>query len=370
MKTIVVSAVNLNTGGTLSILRECLAYLSELTLAGNYRVVALVYKKELAFFKGIEYIELKWPKKNWLYRLWCEYVTMDRISMELSPVDLWISLHDTTPTVKAKKRVVYCHNPFPFYKWNMRELLLAPKIVLFSLFSKYAYWKGIHKNSYVVVQQSWIKKEFIRLFNLDSDKIIVAPPSINSIDVKTVRSRSVHDGKYRFFFAAAANSHKNFECICRACELLEKTVGDGRFEVCITLHGNENRYVRWLFLTWGCRLSSLRFVGYLDKEDLYKYYAGSNCLIFPSKAETWGLPITEFAAFRKPMLLADLPYAHETASGCSDVAFFNPYSHEELAQKMKCAMEGNEQCFSRTSRHVCTPPVAFSWKELFDLIME
>ena len=42
-KTIVVSAVSLRKGGTLTILQDCLCYLSALAADGNYRVIALVH---------------------------------------------------------------------------------------------------------------------------------------------------------------------------------------------------------------------------------------------------------------------------------------------------------------------------------------
>ena len=58
MKTIVISAVNLRKGGTLTILRNCLEYLSTLAQTGEYRIVALVHRKELALYPGIEYIEM------------------------------------------------------------------------------------------------------------------------------------------------------------------------------------------------------------------------------------------------------------------------------------------------------------------------
>ena len=54
MKTIVISAVNLRKGGTLTILRNCLECLSDLAQERQYRVVALVHKKELANYSGIE----------------------------------------------------------------------------------------------------------------------------------------------------------------------------------------------------------------------------------------------------------------------------------------------------------------------------
>ena len=116
---IVVSAVNLRKGGTLTILRECLQTLSKMADENALRVVALVHRKELADYPGIEYIELPWSVNGWMKRLWCEYVTMYGISKKLGDIDLWFSLHDTTPRVKAKRQAVYCHNPFPFFHWML-----------------------------------------------------------------------------------------------------------------------------------------------------------------------------------------------------------------------------------------------------------
>ena len=65
MKKIVISAVNLKVGGTLTILRDCLRHLSGLAATGEYQVIALVYDRKVADYPHVEYIELKWPKKNW-----------------------------------------------------------------------------------------------------------------------------------------------------------------------------------------------------------------------------------------------------------------------------------------------------------------
>lgn len=137
-RTIVVSAVNIRKGGTLTILRGCLEYLSSLPCE-EYRVVALVHKRSLADFRNIEYIEIPTTVKSWFRRLWCEYVTMYGISKKLQPVDLWLSLHDTTPRVVAKRQAVYCQTSFPFLKVKIEDLRFDPKIVLFSLFTRFAY---------------------------------------------------------------------------------------------------------------------------------------------------------------------------------------------------------------------------------------
>ena len=373
MKTIVVSAVNLKVGGTLTILRDCLRYLSGLAETGDYRIVALVYKQEVADYPNIEYIEMQWPKKAWIYRLWCEYVTMRKISRELSPVFLWLSLHDTTPNVEAERRAVYCHNSFPFYRWRMREILFTPKVVLFSLFSKYVYKTNIHKNTYVSVQQQWLRKAFMHWFGLPEEAIIVAPPvhSKERLKVVNVPEQEETTGKdYSFIYAAAPDSHKNFECICRATEWLQQQKPNLHFKVFMTVNGKENAYTRWLFSHWGKSIPALQFIGYLDKELLYKYYQESDCLIFSSKVETWGLPITEFAAYNKPMLLSDLPYAHETAGGCQHVAFFNPDSPEELSTQMEKLITGDASFLIHPEKEVIHPPLAGSWHDLFNILLK
>ena len=230
MKTIVVSAVNIRKGGTLTILRNCLEYLSGLAQSGNYRVVALVHKKDLACYPGIEYIELPWTIKNWVLRLWCEYVTMYGISKQLSPVYLWLSLHDTTPNVKAERRAVYCHNPFSFYPWKWKDLFLNYHIVCFAWFTKYIYKINLHKNFRILVQQQWLRENFIRMFHLPRQKVVVTlPAKVNPVPqtMKVAPGTSV----YTFLYPSYGDIHKNFELLCRAAASLENEMGIGKFRV-------------------------------------------------------------------------------------------------------------------------------------------
>ena len=77
MKHLVISAVNIRKGGTLTVLRDCLRYLSG---RSELRVTALVHKRDLCDFPGIDYIEIPWSIDGWGKRLKCEYVTMKGIS--------------------------------------------------------------------------------------------------------------------------------------------------------------------------------------------------------------------------------------------------------------------------------------------------
>ena len=366
-KTIVISAVNLRKGGTLTILRDCLRYLSDLIWEGDYRVVALVHKRELCDYEGIEYIEMPDIIKGWGKRLWCEYVTMRKISEELAPVYLWLSLHDTSPRVKADRQAVYCQTSFPFYKWSLRDFRMDFKIPLFAMFTKYAYKVNIRSNRYLVVQQNWLREGFCRMFRLDRGKFIVAPPQRKQIDVTP---EEIKKECFTFFYASTPDCHKNFETLCEAARLLENEMGQGKFKVVLTLSGDENRYSRWLNERWG-NVKSIEFAGFMSKGRLYGHYKSADCLVFPSKVETWGLPITEFmeASGDKPMLLADLPYAHETAAGASRVCFFNPSDPRELKERMKELIQDKCVALASVPKLEIEEPKAESWKELFEILL-
>lgn len=366
-KTIVVSAVNIRKGGTLTILRDCLDYLSELARRNRVRVVALVHKKELAYHDNIEYIEMPWTIKSWAGRLFAEYVLMYFKSKKIGEIDLWLSLHDTTPNVKAKRRAVYCHNPFPFFKSKFNDVFVNYHIFAFSKFSKYIYQTNLSKNDYVIVQQRWLKDEFISLFNTDPNKVIIShPQNLNfQFDNFPVDKQ---DGIYQFIYPSFGDIHKNFEVLCEATELLEKELGDGKFRVKLTLSPDLNKYTKKLYNKWG-HVKSLEFAGFMTQEKLFREYVNSDCMVFPSKVETWGLPITEFAVTGKPMLLSDLPYAHETAGGSVQTGFFNPEDARELAGLMRRLIEGDKGMLRRIEPTEIGEPKAETWKELFEVLL-
>ena len=363
MKTIVVSAVNIRKGGTLTILRSCLSYLSSLP-TDEFRVIALVHKKGLANYNNIEYVEIANSIKSWFRRLWCEYVTMNKISKEIGDIDLWLSLHDTTPRVNAKVQTVYCQTSFPFMKWKMSDLKYDYKIVLFSILTKFAYKININRNKYLIVQADWLRKDFSKMFGISESKFIVFPPNKNEDSIENYNKPT---STYQFIFAATPDCHKNFEIICRAVKSIEEC-DKIKFKVFFTIDGTENKYARDIYKKYH-NIDSIEFIGFLKREQLYKLYSQSDCLIFPSRIETWGLPISEFGKYNKPMLLADMPYAHEAASGCRKVSFFDINNHKELASKVKRLIAGDTSFLSPVNEIEINGPKANSWEELLNKLI-
>lgn len=361
-RNVVISAVNLRKGGTLTVLRDCLRYLSG---RKDLHVTALVHRRDLCDEPGIDYIEIPWSIDGWLKRLKCEYITMYRISKRLPETDLWFSLHDTTPRVVAKRQAVYCHTSFPFMKPTLQDFRMDVKIPLFSMFTRFAYRWNVRKNRYLVVQSQWMRKGMAGLLHLPEERFIVFPPAFRPLPIPSVPVSSPPV----FLFPSTPDVHKNFETLCEAARMLEKRLGRNRFRVVLTVKGDENRYAAWLRRKWG-DVASIDFHGLMSRDELARAYGEAACLVFPSRAETWGLPISEFLPTGKPMLLADLPYARETAAGASRVGCFPVTDASALASAMEKFLSGFLEEFFPVPLSSFRPPHVSDWETLFRFLLD
>ena len=75
-------------------------------------------------------------------------------------------------------------------------------------------------------------------------------------------------------------------------------------------------------------------IGSIPYEELLTYYKRCNGLLFPSKLESFGLPLVEAAIFGVPVIAADLPYAREVLEGYEGVQFANCDSVEIWSSKL------------------------------------
>lgn len=361
-KRIVVSAVNFTEMGPASIFRDALRYLSA-SQAHEFEIVALVHRKNLFDIPNVTYIEFPAAKSSYLLRLYYELVSFEALSRKLNPY-LWLSLHDITPNVKAERRAVYCHNPSPFYKLRWKDVVIDPKFALISRLYSQLYRLNIKKNDFIIVQQEWLRREFELRYGVDN--VIVAHPDICIPPELIEGDSSKGDGRFRFFYPCFPRVFKNVETVLEAARIMERG-GEVDFEVLLTFDGSENRYARRLVKRFS-NLRCVRFLGKMERTEVFKRYKQVNCVVFASILETWGLPITEFEQFDKPLLVADLPYGHETVGNYSKAAFFDPTDAKSLANLMSAAMIGSLVFHPIEPRNV-RAPFATGWSELFSILL-
>lgn len=360
MSRIVISAVNFSEGGPLTVLRECLSS-AVATVPENYEIIALVHSTDLFRQPRVRLIEIPSAKKSWLHRLYWEWFGFLQLSKKLKPT-LWLSLHDITPRVLASRQAVYCHNPSPFYRVSLKESLQEPVFLLFNLLYVWLYRALIRRNYCVIVQQQWLRAEFIKRFG--QIPVVVAHPVARPLHFPKVNPSGP---VFIFLYPALPRVFKNFETLCRAAQLLTSRGVTG-FEIRLTTDGHENGYARWLRKQFGAT-SHVRFIGRQTQDEMRSQYSQASAVVFPSKLETWGLPISEAKSQQIPLLLADLPYAHETVGSYDLVSFFSVDSPAALADLMQSMLDKSWQ---PTGNKLNTPasPFAPDWTSLWGLLTD
>jgi len=336
---IVISAPNIIESGMLSILESVFFWASKKT---DYQFVFIVNSKKLLTEQShshIEFIEIPASKKNWLNRVFFEYAYFYFVSLKIKPT-LWFSLHDITPNVHAPIRAVYCHNPACFLRTSFKDLFVDWKVFLFSKFYRYLYRINIKKNTFVCVQQHWIGNEFSRMFGIEN--LLITPPEqtrkvlLTGIKPEKLRKKDIN--KVTFVFPSFPRNFKNFEIICAAVESMDHHLN---FEVLLTIDGSENNYSASIHKKWK-QESRLKFIGIQPQVKLFEIYEIADALIFPSKLETWGLPLSEFSLTNKPIFAADLVHCHETLSDYGKACFFDPDDADQLALLLALFIEENK----------------------------
>lgn len=360
MKHLVISAVNLVEAGTLEILRYALRAAARLQ---EWRVTAVVHSADRVGVDGITYIERSDVKSSWLKRIRFEYSDCRTLAAELQP-DFWLSLHDMTPNLGrlAGKvpQAVYCHNSMCFYKMTPREMLLEPRLVLFSQLYSAFYRINLHRNVAVVVQQEWFRTAFRSRFNYAGKTLVAYPQS----DVLATRARR-RQGR-RFFYPSFPRVFKNFELLLEAWQIL---TGDPYWdgELTVTLDSNLNRYARSLWRRFGT-LRGVNFIGKVPSDVVKSHYASNDCLVFPSKLETWGVPITEAKEAGLFILASDLPFAHEAVGNYDGASFFDPADALALANKLRAYRYG-ELVESKCFREPPAPPFVPDWDHFYSELL-
>lgn len=360
-KRMVLSAVNIIDGGPLTILSSFIESMQNEAFS-DWQFVALVHPSVNLNFGRVKRLGISAPKKSWFIRLYYEYVVFKRVSKRLRP-EVWLSLHDISPNVMVSRQFVYCHNPAPFYRLSWRDIWLDPKFFFFNKLYKLFYKLNINNNHAVIVQQRWLKDEFEKF-----TKVPVHVSHPEYVAARGVPNVLEKQNKAIFVFPAFPRVFKNHVVICKALNALTDAE---RSNVCVvfTVSGRENRYAAWLWNKYH-KIDALDFRGRLSYEETQRLFTEADCVLFPSKLETWGLPLTEAKHFGKKVICADLPYAHETLGGYPYVQYLSADSVDQWAQAIRKYALNRKHNVEHELRSVIAKPDSLGTTQLLDFILK
>lgn len=181
------------------------------------------------------------------------------------------------------------------------------------------------------------KSYFIEL-GLGENKIVIKPNVTDSSLFKITEDKHILQKKYNFIYVGRFSEEKNLLLLLNAFDKAKQNdvsddwglvlVGSGRQEKELKKHIKLNK------------IQDVEFTGFVDKNELAKYYTASTVFVLPSISEPWGLVANEAMACGKPVIIS-------SQCGCSlDLVnkngyIFNPWNEEELSEIMTNYIKGN-----------------------------
>lgn len=169
--------------------------------------------------------------------------------------------------------------------------------------------------SKIIVQSNLVKNGLIKSYTIEPDRIIVQPHPI-SLKIYQSPAKTDLNTKLKLFYPASNYEHKNHKLIVELDNnyRLEDLVS----EILITVTEPPN-------LRKG---SIIKALGTISHQECFEYYATTNCLLFPSLMESYGLPLIEAMYIGIPIIAPKLEYA-EWICG-PEAIYFDPNDVESL----------------------------------------
>lgn len=314
-------------GGALTILNYYYEN-SKLDLTTNY--LFIVSNVKLPSSSNIKVLNLPWVKKNYLFRLYFEMIYLRKIIKDYSISNI-VNLQNISLFNYGIPVSLYIHQSLPFTKLKF-NLVTESKYWFYKNIYKYLMFRSFSKVSEIIVQSKWIKNRLVESGVLEN-KIKVSYPNVSSkvSMVRTNYSESLLKSKSIFFiYPTSSEKYKNYSLIINALKLIDKELYP-KFEILLTLSMIDlNKKQSSLIVDFGLPVS---LIGTLERNMLLQIM--SSCiLLFPSKVESYPLPLKEAMNLGIPIIASDLEFSREILDDYDKSLLFDPTSEIELAQIM------------------------------------
>lgn len=311
-RRILVSAAGINSGGGLVLFESLVRSLKNIS-SKILLDVRLSTRYENLVKDGIAVI----VKKSFFFRV----ITNIKFSLEARTEDVLFCFNSLPPIVRSKAfTVTYIHSP-QFVGLHRNSTYVFRDRVRF--FIEIVWFRLFYKNSDVL----WVQTSSMKSLLLDRVKNvpIEVVPFIDDTLYELYGSRESssklkQEEEFSFFYPAFFTGHKNHRTLAEAFRKLAKT---GR-NVTLTLTLPDDDFLELSGLR---EFDNIINIGVVDRDEVIRVMRSSSALIFPSKAETFGIPLVEADALELPIIASELSFIRDV---CTPAETFDPNSSDSI----------------------------------------
>lgn len=188
------------------------------------------------------------------------------------------------------------------------------------------------------VSTYWVQtpsmRDAVLAWNKSADINVKVMPFADKLPVITRSDNQMWD----FVYVADGEAHKNHRTLIEAWKHLAHK--GFRPSLAITLSARDLQLKSWIgeqVKEFGLNVTDL---GQMPHSDVLALYASSGALIFPSKSESFGLPLIEAASAGLPILAGELDFIRDV---CTPVQTFDPSSAVSIYRAVRRYLSADEQ---------------------------
>jgi glycosyltransferase involved in cell wall biosynthesis len=337
MKTVVINALNSNSGGGKSIVASLVQLLNAAPLSARY-VVFVAHDADLSAVgnPNLKVVPLpaRLSKKHmapWAYRVALKrYIDEYSASVVLNFGDVIIDTRKPQIYVFDWSYALDVH-PKVWADISARDrLIVAVKLVL--------HWLYLKEPEVVIAQTEGIRTKLIEKYRLSDVRVIGNAPTLSSERAHNQLKFSLPEGT-RLLCPSLYYPHKNLEVLLDVAQAI-KDRGDD-YRIIITVTANSPRGERFLASISKRGLQGVLFnVGQVPLANMQDLYAQCQGVIFPSLLESFSIVYSEAMAHGLPIMTSDLLFAHAV---CGDAAaYFQPTDPTDILRAIDIAMKTPE----------------------------
>jgi len=268
--------------------------------------------KQIPIDAKVQYKQAPFSER-WLYRIWYRLRLPVPVQVFTGDIDLYYSpdfvlppVRDGIPTILTVHDLSFVHYPETFTP-PLRNYLnqVVPR--------------SIRKANHVLADSQATKEDLIEIWNIDEKKITVLyagvnpsfrPPTDRGKFTEVRKKYDLGDEPY-IFSVSTIQPRKNYQMLIKAFKDVAKNYPHN-----LIIAGGRG----WLYeetfnevIAQGLE-DRVRFIGFVDDEDLPALYSEATLFVFPSLYEGFGLPVLEAMACGVPVIVSGASSLPEVAS--------------------------------------------------------
>ena len=324
MGRLIVHATNISQGGGKSLLSALLR-----ALPSDVEVLAQLDRRMKVPADISEAIKIRRVSPSIWKRLLAEWW----LARNVKSSDLIICFGSLTPLFKLQGRTsVFIQNRYLIERNSLAEFGLKTRLRL--TFERV--WLAMTaSNADEFIVQSPAMKTALLLSHLVKKQPVHVRPFIGVSEgyQRTINlQKNGHEDKiYDFIYVASGEPHKNHRQLIEAwCLLSEQNLFPS---LCLTLDENASAELcAWIDMKKNNHGLKLTNVGFIPHDQVLALYSQAQALIYPSRFESFGLPLIEASQAGLPVLAAELDYVRDVLD---PVQSFDTDSPGSIARAVK-----------------------------------